>query len=333
MRQQMKEQTVEQPTSEIDAEIIDTPLSGLVDKLNEMKSGKTIYLAKKGELIPYPDKEIRLELHTGEKREIMKDSIKQDGILDPALVWLHDGVKYIMAGHNRVDIGEEIGVDIPYILFNEISKEKADRIVIVTNLYNRQYNEMLPSELVHLLDRLMKSYDETETKEEIYKDIDSQFNLSKKKVIYYLKLKNLLPQFMDMLDAKNLSFNGAYALSGIELDKQQALYNFMTAQNINTVKLAEIDKLLKRKSSDWDEDFFKKCFGLIETKKPGRGVSVYKIKRKSVESYLSKEDIEKFDDVAKEAFSLRKEIKEIFEQHDIDYNEDMVLKIIQEQLN
>lgn len=334
LRQQMKERALvnSTDTETVNIKTEDTPLYGLVDKLEqEIKTGR-IYYAEKGELLPYPDEKIRLKLHTGDKRQIMSDSIKQDGILDPVLVWKVDDKKYIMAGHNRVSIGEELGISIPYIIFEGIEKTKADRIVIVTNLQNRQYSEMLPSELVNMLDRLMLSYDDVETREEIYKDIDSQFSLSKKKILQYLKLKTLIPEFMTMLDDDTLSFLASYKIAGLSTEKQNLLYSFIKEHEIPTVKIAVIDKLMARMLSDWDEEFMMKCFGLIASRKRKRMLSSYKIDRKLIEEYVTQDDVEHMEDSVREAFSLRKKIKDILVNNNIEYDEEKVIQLLEKNI-
>ena len=167
----------------------DIPLVGIASQIKKAEDSKTIYYCEPGnyDLLPYPDAEIRLDLHTEEKRASMVESIKTDGILEPILVWRQNEQKYILAGHNRYDIGKELQIKIPYIEFSNITKEQADRIVIITNLQNRQYTEMKPSQLAVMLKRLVNETYGDLDKKDIVAQINEQFSLGTKKIYQYLR--------------------------------------------------------------------------------------------------------------------------------------------------
>lgn len=73
----------------------DTPLIDVVNELRNTASYE-VTMEDAGILIPYPDKGIRLQLHTGYKRDTLKESVQHDGIIEPCIIWLKEGKKLFL---------------------------------------------------------------------------------------------------------------------------------------------------------------------------------------------------------------------------------------------
>lgn len=307
----------------------DVPLVGIASQIRKAEDSKTIYYCEPGnyDLFPYPDTEIRLDLHTKEKRASMVDSIQTDGILEPILVWRQNERKYILAGHNRYDIGKELKIRIPYIEFSNLTKAQADRIVIITNLQNRQYTEMKPSQLAVMLKRLInETYGELD-KKDIVAQINEQFNLGTKKIYQYLRYNQLIKFFLDMLDNGCISLYVGYQLGSVDSSMQEQLYRFISENQISSITMKQIDTLFKKNPSLWNEDLFCRVFGLSEKKiRSARKSANITIKYKSIEPYCTNGDISA--EYIVNTLKLSKNITDKFEKAGIKFDEQLLLDVV-----
>lgn len=329
----LKNAKSKEKTTQNGTDFDDVPLVGIASQIKKAEDSRTIYYCEPGnyDLLPYPDIEIRLDLHTEEKRASMVDSIKTDGIIEPILVWRQDNQKYILAGHNRYDIGRELQIRIPYIEFSGLTKTQADRIVIITNLQNRQYTEMKPSQLAIMLKRLVnETYNELDRKD-IVAQINEQFNLGTKKIYQYLRYNQLIKNFLDMLDNGKISLYVGYQIGGIDHSVQEHLYDFISANQINSITMKQIDTLFKKKPSLWNEDLFRRVFGLSERKVRSAHKSTnITIKYKNIEPYCKGSDIT--SEFILNTLKLSKDISDKFENAGIKYNDQLLLNAVDKYL-
>lgn len=320
-------------TTQNETDFDDVPLVGIASQIKKAEDSKIIYFCEPGnyDLLPYPDIEIRLDLHTGEKRASMVDSIKTDGILEPILVWRQDNQKYILAGHNRYDIGKELQIRIPYIEFSGLNKTQADRIVIITNLQNRQYTEMKPSQLAIMLKRLVNETYNDLDKKDIIAQINEQFNLGTKKIYQYLRYNQLTKNFLDMLDNDRISLYVGYQIGGLDQSVQEHLYAFISANQISSITMKQIDTLFKKSPSLWNEDLFCRVFGLSEKKiRSVRKPANITIKYKSIEPYCKDNNIT--SESILNTLKLSKDISDKFEDAGIKYSDQLVLDAVDKYL-
>lgn len=307
----------------------DTPL---IDVVNELKNATSFEVTMEDAkiLLPYPDKGIRLQLHTGYKRDTLKESIQHDGIIEPCIIWLKEGKKIILAGHNRADIAKELNIKVPCITRTDLDTKKAERIVIITNLQNRQINEMKPSELSRMLTRLIAGYDNSVYKSEIYQDIDEEFSLSRTKVLWYLKINSLNTYLLEMLDNDAMPLTAAYKLACATSYNQNQLADFIKRKEIRKVSITNTEKLTTRKTMNWDEEFMMLIFGLIEKSKKPRKTTTVSVKLKDIEKFAVGEQVTASSII--EVYKLKNDIKNRFEEKGYEYNEKDVIKAVEQYL-
>lgn len=86
-------------------------------------------------------------LYEGERLQEMVDSIKEHGVLVPAIILQTDDGYEMLAGHNRQNAARIAGFDkIPAIVKKDLTEEEAYVYVIETNVIQRSFSELLPSE-------------------------------------------------------------------------------------------------------------------------------------------------------------------------------------------
>lgn len=307
----------------------DTPLAEVVNELKNTASYE-ISVESPDDLIPYPDKGIRLGLHTGYKRDTLKESMQLDGIIEPCVIWLKDSKKIVLAGHNRIDIAKELHINVPCIIRTDLDMRKAERIVILTNLQNRQINEMKPSELSRMLARLIEGYDNSVYKSEIYKDIDNEFSLSRTKVLWYLKINTLNTVLLEMLDNGDMPLTAAYKLACATSYNQNQLAEFVKKKEIGKISITDAEKLAARKTAEWDEEFMMVIFGLMEKMKKPRKTTTISVKLKDIEKFAAGEKVTASSIIG--IYKFRNDIKSKFEESGYEYNEEIVIKAVEDYL-
>ena len=87
-------------------------------------------------------------LYTGKRLEDMVDSIRENGILNPIIVLKkEDGAYEILSGHNRVNAARLADLKtVQCIVKEHLSEEEAYTYVIETNLMQRSFSDLLPTE-------------------------------------------------------------------------------------------------------------------------------------------------------------------------------------------
>lgn len=91
-------------------------------------------------------------LYEGERLDDMVESIKEHGILNPVIVWQEGDGYEMLAGHNRQMAGKLAGLtEIPAIVKTDLTEADAYVYVIETNVIQRGFAELLPSEKAAVL--------------------------------------------------------------------------------------------------------------------------------------------------------------------------------------
>lgn len=94
---------------------------------------------------PFSDHPFRL--YEGKRLSDMVESIKEHGILNPAIVRKCEDGYEMLAGHNRMNAAKLAGLkEIPVIVKTDLTDVEAYVYVIETNVMQRSFAELLPSE-------------------------------------------------------------------------------------------------------------------------------------------------------------------------------------------
>lgn len=100
----------------------------------------------------HPFRSHPFRLYEGERLNDMVESIREHGILSPVIVWQNSEGYEMLAGHNRQNAGRLAGLaEIPAIVKTDISVKDAYVYVIETNVIQRGFAELLPSEKAAVL--------------------------------------------------------------------------------------------------------------------------------------------------------------------------------------
>lgn len=163
------------------------------------------------------------------------ESIKVHGILNPVIVRKIERGYEMLAGHNRLNAAKIAGLtEVPAIVKENLSDENAYVYVIETNLMQRSFTDLQPSEKAAVLaeryDKVLyqrnREYIINELKElegdtkgghdvHLSKNRDGigeEYGLSGRSVARLLRVNELVPELKDKLDAGKISLVTAVQL-------------------------------------------------------------------------------------------------------------------------
>ena len=181
----------------------------------------------------------------------MADSVKQYGVLVPALVRPKaDGGYEMVAGHRRKCAATLAGItEMPCIVRN-LTNDEATIIMVDSNL---QRETILPSEKafaykmkLEAMKRQGQRSDLTSTplvsKSRSNEELGQKNGNSREQVRRFIRLTELIPSVLDMVDSGKIAFRPAVELSYLSKDQQQSLYDTMECEDC-TPSLAQAIKM------------------------------------------------------------------------------------------
>ena len=181
----------------------------------------------------------------------MVDSVKQYGVLVPALVRPKaDGGYEMVAGHRRKCAATLAGItEMPCIVRN-LTDDEATIIMVDSNL---QRETILPSEKafaykmkLEAIKRQGQRSDLTsrpvDTKSRSDEQLAKDSPDSARQIQRYIRLTELIPQVLDMVDSGKIAFRPAVELSYLTKEQQQSLYDTMECEDC-TPSLAQAIKM------------------------------------------------------------------------------------------
>ena len=208
------------------------------------------------ELHPFPNHPFKVV--DDERMLDTADSIREHGVLVPAIARPRaDGGYELIAGHRRKRGCELAGLDTMPVIIRNLDDDASTIIMVDSNI---QRESLLPSErafaykmkleaLNHQGKRAGLTSSQLGTKlmrtDEI---LTEQSGTSRNQVQRYIRLTELVPDLLDMVDAKKIAFNPAVELSYLKPEEQTALMEAMDSEQA-TPSLSQAQRL-KRFSQD-----------------------------------------------------------------------------------
>ena len=202
------------------------------------------------ELHPFPNHPFKVV--DDERMLDTADSIREHGVLVPAIARPRaDGGYELIAGHRRKRGCELAGLDTMPVIVRNLDDDASTIIMVDSNI---QRESLLPSErafaykmkleaLNHQGKRAGLTSSQLGTKlmrtDEI---LAEQSGTSRNQVQRYIRLTELVPNLLDMVDAKKIAFNPAVELSYLKPEEQTALMEAMDSEQA-TPSLSQSQRL------------------------------------------------------------------------------------------
>jgi len=192
------------------------------------------------------------------------ESIAQYGVLAPLIARPRpDGDGYeIISGHRRQYAAKLAGLDTLPVIVRQMSDDAAVILMVDSNL---QREHILPSERAFAykmkLDAIKNqgarsdlTSSQVGTKLRADEKVAKDSGESRNQVQRFVRLTNLVPELLDMVDEKKISFNPAVELSYLDEKQQQDFLEAMDAsQNAPSLSQAiRIKKLAQQGEFDYD---------------------------------------------------------------------------------
>lgn len=209
-------------------------------------------------------------LYEGERLNDMVESIREHGILNPVIVLKTDDGYEMLSGHNRANAAKIAGLsEVPAIIKVGLSKYEAYVYVIETNLMQRSFAELLPSEKAAVMAahydkvccqgkrndiirelQILSGIEPEETSCHNGKKLNSldviasEYGFSSRNAARYLRLNYLIQPFKNLLDENKIALLAAVDVSYMTKGEQQMLWNIVDRQGLK-VKPVYAEKLRK----------------------------------------------------------------------------------------
>ncbi|MGN1175205.1 MAG: ParB/RepB/Spo0J family partition protein [Roseburia sp.] len=196
----------------------------------ESEDTEKIIIAPLTELYTFKDHPFRVV--DDEKMEETTESIRQYGVLVPGIARPRVGGGYeIIAGHRRKRGSERAGKsDMPIIVRN-YTDDEATIIMVDSNI---QREDILPSEKAKAYKMKFEAMKHQGSKagKHTYDEVGEAAGDNGKMVQRYIRLAELIPELLDMVDEKKLGFISGVDISYLSAEEQTMLYKKIEELNV-----------------------------------------------------------------------------------------------------
>ena len=182
------------------------------------------------------------------------ESVKQYGVLAPLIARPRpEGGYEIISGHRRQHAAELAGLETLPVIVRDMSDDAAVILMVDSNL---QREHILPSERAFAYKMKLDAIKNQGTRSDLTstqvvsklrsnEKLGAENNQSRETVRRFIRLTNLIPELLDMVDNKTVSFNPAVELSYLSPEQQQEVIRAMDdTQNFPSVSQAKRIKKL-----------------------------------------------------------------------------------------
>lgn len=258
------------------------------------------------EIHPFHDHPFRL--YEGDCLEDMVQSIREHGVLNPVIVRKAARGYEMLAGHNRTNAAKIAGLtEVPAIVKTDLSDEDAYVYVIETNLLQRSFAELLPSEKAAVLVARYEKISSQGKRNDIQQEIEAleetcghdvhksqksrdglgeEYGMTGRNIARYMRLDRLIPEFKDAVDKGTLAMVAAVDLSYLNVKMQKLIQQVAEAEGKQLKPKQAVE--LRKMEKDITKEAVKSVLACKEKKKP-RSVSV-KLPVELYEKYFAQMD-------------------------------------------
>ena len=191
-----------------------------------------------GELFPFKNHPFKVLDDESMQRTV--ESVEQYGVLSPLIARPRpEGGYEIISGHRRQHAAQLAGLDALPVIVRQMDDDAAVLLMVDSNL---QRETILPSERAFAYKMKLEAmkHQAGRPTQDNYSQVGNNFGTlsseemaeelgtSKNQIFRYIRLTNLVPELLDMVDEKKIAFNPAVELSYLDESQQR---DFLEAMN------------------------------------------------------------------------------------------------------
>lgn len=229
-----------------------------------------------------------------EELERLKESIRESGVLVPALARPRDGGGYeLVSGHRRMAACKALGLETMPVIIRDLTDEEAIITMVDANL---QREHILPSEKAFAYKMKMEALknrgkrtdvtsSQVATKFDAASEIGKPSGESRDQVFRYIRLTNLIPKLLDLVDKGSIALTTAVELSYLKPYEQEWVRDAIEYEEC-TPSLSQAGRL--KKASQERTLTKEDVLFLMQEEKPNQRAAI-KISRSELDRYFPKD--------------------------------------------
>ena len=204
-----------------------------------------------GELFPFKNHPFKVLDDESMQRTV--ESVEQYGVLSPLIARPRpEGGYEIISGHRRQHAAQLAGLDALPVIVRQMDDDAAVLLMVDSNL---QRENILPSERAFAYKMKLEALKNQGARSDLTstqlvsklrsnEQLGAENNQSRETVRRFIRLTNLIPELLDMVDEKKIAFNPAVELSYLDESQQR---DFLEAMNDtqNAPSLSQAQRLKK----------------------------------------------------------------------------------------
>ena len=182
-----------------------------------------------------------------EEMERLKESIRESGVLIPALARPTESGYELISGHRRLAACRALGLSTMPVIVRNLTDEEAVITMVDSNL---QREHILPSEKAFAYKMKMDALKhQGRTSGQVgpkwsITEIAESTSDSERQIKRYIRLTNLIPDILKLVDEGRIALTPAVELSYLNSHEQNALYQIMDCDEV-TPSLSQAQRLRK----------------------------------------------------------------------------------------
>ena len=188
-----------------------------------------------GELFPFKNHPFKVLDDESMQRTV--ESVEQYGVLSPLIARPRpEGGYEIISGHRRQHAAQLAGLDTLPVIVRNMDDDAAVLLMVDSNL---QRENILPSERAFAYKMRLEALKNQGARSDLTstqlvsklrsnEQLGAENNQSRETVRRFIRLTNLIPELLDMVDEKKIAFNPAVELSYLDTNQQR---DFLEAMN------------------------------------------------------------------------------------------------------
>ena len=207
-----------------------------------------------GELFPFKNHPFKVLDDESMQRTV--ESVEQYGVLSPLIARPRpEGGYEIISGHRRQHAAQLAGLETLPVIVRNMDDDAAVLLMVDSNL---QRETILPSERAFAYKMKLEAmkHQAGRPTQDNYSQVGNNFGTlsseemaeelgtSKNQIFRYIRLTNLVPELLDMVDEKKISFNPAVELSYLDTNQQRDFLEAMQDTQ-NAPSLSQAQRLKK----------------------------------------------------------------------------------------